>query len=170
MRGRGGSSLQGRHGRIESNFVSRGVNFILNAEGRASKGSTRSGLSGRIMSPVIQRQRAKRPNPASDDQHWSMLVFESLSAGAMTVLFGFVLITVVVGIFVILVWPLTYWDLTNTGLEKYGEWTSTVLWSVFGGGSLAGFWFFSGAAFRVKAQSRAGNGMGPGAKASRRSV
>jgi hypothetical protein len=84
-----------------------------------------------------------------------MLVFESLSAGVIAVMVGLLAVMVIVGIYVIVVWPLTFWDLTNTGLEKYGSWVNTVLWSVFGGGSLAGFWFFSGLAFKTKTVGKA---------------
>lgn len=99
------------------------------------------------MSPLIQRAR-----PASTDQHWSMLLFESLSAGVMAILIGFVAVLAVVGVYVIIVWPLTFWDLANLGLEKYDSWVNTVLWSIFAGGSMAGYWFFSGAAFKPKAK------------------
>jgi hypothetical protein len=61
----------------------------------------------------------------------------------------------VVGLYVVIVWPLTFWDLRNLGLEKYASWTQTVLWSVFAGGSLAGYWCFSGAAFKAKQKGRA---------------
>src|ERR1700716_1226287 len=103
------------------------------------------------MSPLVQRPRVKRPQGRADadtEQHWSMLVFESLSAGVMALLVGLLAVMVIVGVYVIVVWPLTFWDLTNSGLEKYGAWVNTVLWSVFAGGSLAGFWVFSGAAFK----------------------
>jgi hypothetical protein len=102
------------------------------------------------MSPVVQRPRvgtARRPDPT--DQHWSMLMFESLSAGVLAVAVGLAVVMAIVGIYVSIVWPLTFWDLANLGLEKYGEWTDTVLWSVFAGGSLAGYWCFSGAAFKT---------------------
>ena len=106
-------------------------------------------LFGRTMSPLVQRPRVKSPQGSADpDQHWSMLVFESLSAGVMAVMVGLLAVMVIVGVYVIVVWPLTFWDLTNSGLEKYGAWVNTVLWSVFAGGSLAGFWVFSGAAFK----------------------
>jgi hypothetical protein len=79
-----------------------------------------------------------------------MLIFESLSAGVMAVGAGFAAVLVVVGVYVVIVWPLTFWDLANLGLEKYGSWADTVLWSIFAGGSLAGYWCFSGAAFKSK--------------------
>jgi hypothetical protein len=85
-----------------------------------------------------------------------MLMFESLSAGVMAVAAGFAAVLVVVGVYVVIVWPLTFWDLANLGLEKYGSWADTVLWSVFAGGSLAGYWCFSGAAFKPKSK-RKGN-------------
>jgi hypothetical protein len=77
-----------------------------------------------------------------------MLLFESMSAGVMAVGVGFALVMIVVGVYVMLVWPLTFWDLASLGLEKYGAWVNTVLWSIFAGGSLAGYWCFSGAAFK----------------------
>jgi hypothetical protein len=103
------------------------------------------------MSPLVQRSRpgtAARPNPG--DQHWIMLLFESLSAGVIALGVGMAAVMVIVGIYVIVVWPLTFWDLTNVGVEKYESWTSTILWSVFGGGTLAGYWCFSGHAFKGK--------------------
>jgi hypothetical protein len=89
------------------------------------------------------------------DQHWSMLMFESLSAGVMAVTVGLAAVMAIVGVYVIIVWPLTFWDLANLGLEEYASWTNTVLWSVFAGGSLAGYWCFSGAAFKPKAKRKA---------------
>ena len=99
------------------------------------------------MSPLIERSRADaRPDPAY--QPWYMLLFESLGAGIMAVTFGLVAVMVVVGIYVIVVWPLTFWDLASLGLERYARWTNTVLWSVFGCGTILGYWLFSGAAFK----------------------
>lgn len=103
------------------------------------------------MSPLVQRPRTAAPRrPDPDHQHWSMLLFESLSAGVMTIFAGFVLVTVVVGVYVIIIWPLTFWDLANLGLEKYGSWIKPILWSVFAAGSLAGYWCFGGAAFKTR--------------------
>jgi len=79
-----------------------------------------------------------------------MLLFESLSAGIMTIFAGFVLVTIVVGVYVIIIWPLTFWDLANLRLEKYDSWINPLLWSVFAGGSLAGYWYFGGAAFKPR--------------------
>ena|SRR5579863_3604668 len=107
------------------------------------------------MSPLVERSRngsAQKPELA--DQHWSMLVFESLSAGVLSVTVGLGAVLVVVGIYVSLVWPLTFWDLDSLGLEQYASWTDTVLWSVFAGGSLAGYWCFSGAAFKSKPKAK----------------
>lgn len=106
------------------------------------------------MSPLVQRPRVQKPGSAGWEQHWGMLVFESLSAGVMTLLVLMMEIMVLVGIYGIIVWPLTSWDLTQTGLEKYSSWANTALWSVFAGGSLAGFWCFSGAAFKEKKKEK----------------
>jgi hypothetical protein len=107
------------------------------------------------MSPLVSRSRggsAQRPDPT--DQHWSMLLFESLSAGVLAVAVGSVAVLAVVGVYAMIVWPLTFWDLGNFGLEQYDSWANTVLWSVFAGGSFAGYWCFSGAAFKVKPKAR----------------
>jgi hypothetical protein len=104
------------------------------------------------LSPLVQRTRA---NPA--DQHWSMLLLESLSGGALALAVGFVAVLVLVGIYGVIVWPLTFWDMANLGLERYASWSDTVLWSVFAGGSLAGYWCFSGAAFKDRANKDRSN-------------
>ena len=93
-----------------------------------------------------------KPNPSA--QHWSMLLFESLSAGAAAIFVGLASVMMVVGVYAIFIWPLTFWDLATLGLEKYASWVNTVLWSVFAGGSLAGYWCFSGAAFKAKQRVR----------------
>lgn len=107
------------------------------------------------MSPLVQRSRPGSGRANSTDQHWTMLLFESLSAGVMAIGIGLVAVMIVVGVYVIVVWPLTFWDLANLGLEKYTVWTDTVLWSIFAGGSLAGYWCFSGAAFKNRPQAKA---------------
>lgn len=105
------------------------------------------------MSPIVQRSRpASKPDPLA--QHWSMLLFESLSAGVLAIGVGLAAVLAVVGLYVTIVWPLTFWDLANLGLEQYASWTNTVLWSVFAGGSLAGYWCFSGAAFKAKPKAK----------------
>jgi hypothetical protein len=107
------------------------------------------------MSPLVQRTRAGTARRLDQtDQHWSMLMFESLSAGVMAVAAGLAAVLTVVSVYVVIVWPLTFWDLANLGLEKYGSWTDTVLWSVFAGGSLAGYWCFSGAAFKDRRKAK----------------
>ena len=106
------------------------------------------------MSPLVQRSRSLSARPNSTDQHWGMLLFESMSAGVLAIFVGFVAVLSVVGVYVIIVWPLTFWDMANLGLEKLVPWVNTMLWSVFGGGTLAGYWCFSGHAFKAKPKSR----------------
>jgi hypothetical protein len=79
-----------------------------------------------------------------------MLAFQSLSAGALALMASGVLVMVVVGVYVLVIWPLTLWDISAAGWGKYSTWGVTILWSVFIGGSLAGVWVFSGAAFKGK--------------------
>jgi hypothetical protein len=116
------------------------------------------------MSPLVQRtrvlkraataQRANSSNGNSADQHWSLLIFESMSAGVMALLVLMMALMLLVGVYVIIVWPLTLWDLPVQNLDGYSSWVSMVLWSVFAGGSLAGLWCFSGAAFKDKKKAR----------------
>lgn len=101
------------------------------------------------MSPLVQRTRTgpvQRPNPA--DQHWSMLLFESCSAGALALGVGIASVLLVVSVYAVLIWPLTFWDLASLGLERYADYGNTALWSIFAGGTLAGYWCFSGEAFK----------------------
>jgi hypothetical protein len=120
------------------------------------------------MTPVVQKERARSAEGGSaSDEHWSMLVFESLSVGTMMVLVVMLAALMVVGVYVMLVWPLTFWDLSELGLENYGSWARTALWSVFAGGSLAGYWCVSGAAFRHKSSRKAQRAVAPGAKGTR---
>ena len=81
-----------------------------------------------------------------------MLLFESASAGVMAIAIGLAAVLIIVCAYTVIVWPLTFWDLANLGLEKYDSWVNTILWSVFAGGSLAGYWCFSGAAFKAKSK------------------
>jgi|SRR5579859_3849890 len=108
------------------------------------------------MSPLVQRPRTpaapKRPNDG--DQFWGMLLFESLSAGVLAVGLGLATVLAVFMLYAVLIWPLTFWDLTNLGLEQYASWTDTVLWSIFAAGTLAGYWYFSGAAFKNNPKTR----------------
>jgi hypothetical protein len=84
-----------------------------------------------------------------------MLMFESLSAGVVAVAIGMAAVMTVVGLYVVVVWPLTFWDLADPKFRKYDSLADTILWSVFAGGSLAGYWCFSGAAFRDKPKRKA---------------
>jgi hypothetical protein len=97
---------------------------------------------------VENTQKAASRQSGSKGQGWLMLLFESVSAGVISIFVLFVVIMAVVGVYVIVVWPLTFWDLDSLGLEKYAAWAKDLLWSVFAGGTLAGLWCFSGAAFR----------------------
>lgn len=92
-----------------------------------------------------------RKRPASGQQDWGMLIFESLSAGGIAVLLAMAATLVLVGIYTYFVWTFTNWDLAGVKLEKFG---SYALLSIFALGTGAGFWCFSGAAFREKGSPR----------------
>jgi len=102
-------------------------------------------------------RRAGDKPPARDEQIWPMLIFESLSAGGIAVLLVLGLALVLVGFYVGIVWPLTKWDLAHINQQTYLRWCEGTLWLIFAAGSGAGFWYFSGAAFREKPARTAGN-------------
>lgn len=104
------------------------------------------------MSPLVQQERAvsRSQRAASGSSRGSMLFYASFSAGLIALLVGFVALITLTGLYVIIVWPLTFWDLGNLHLERYTSLTGTIVASVFAGGSLAGFSYFSGSKWRFK--------------------
>ena len=84
----------------------------------------------------------------------SMLFFASFSGGLLALMLAFVVLITGVGLYSVLIWPLTFWDLANLGLEKYASWTGTITASVFAGGAFAGYWVFSGEPYKRKPQLR----------------
>lgn len=91
-------------------------------------------------------------------QHWGMLLFESMSAGVLAIFVGFVAVLVVVSVYVILVWPITFWDLANLGLERFEAWVRPCLWLVFCAGSVGGYFCFSGTIFKRQPRVPVGAG------------
>ncbi len=73
-----------------------------------------------------------------------MLFFASFSSGLAALMLAFIVVITGVGLYSLLIWPLTFWDLANVGLEKYANWTGIITASVFAGGAFAGYWVFSG--------------------------
>jgi hypothetical protein len=82
-----------------------------------------------------------------------MLFFASFSSGLLALILGFIALLALVGMYSVLIWPLTFWDLATLGIEKYAAWTEMIVLSVFSGGALAGYWMFSGERFKVKSTS-----------------
>ncbi len=80
-----------------------------------------------------------------------MLVFESLSAGAVAVFLALMAVLILVGIYSYFIWSFTHWNLTDV---ENGSWWKYALLLIFVAGSAAGLWCFSGAAFRGKAGQR----------------
>ena len=120
------------------------------------------------MSQLTKQKRVPVPRAQANPmaQHWGMLLFESFSAGVMAIFVGFVSVTIVVGLYVIVVWPLTFWDLANLRLERFNSWIHPILWSVFGFGSLVGFLCFSGIAFNARRRKPASTSTLSGSKES----
>jgi hypothetical protein len=101
------------------------------------------------LSPVVKHKRASVPGRKGNSiSRGHMLLIASFSCGLAALILGFVVLITGVGIYAVLIWPLTFWDLANFG-EQYSGWTWTIALSVFGGGALAGYSVFSGALFKV---------------------
>jgi hypothetical protein len=83
-----------------------------------------------------------------------MLFFASFCGGLLALMLAFLVLITGVGLYSLLIWPLTFWDLASLGLEKYASWTGTITASVFAGGALAGYWVFSGEPYKRKPQVR----------------
>lgn len=83
-----------------------------------------------------------------------MLFFASFSSGLAALMLAFIVVITGVGLYSLLIWPLTFWDLANVGLEKYANWTGIITASVFAGGAFAGYWVFSGEPSRGMAKVR----------------
>jgi hypothetical protein len=123
--------------------------FMLSAGCRPREHSWEDHLSSRV-----QNARAVTAhNPQASSQSWIMLLLESLSAGVMTIFVFLFVGLVAVSLFLIMVWPLTFWDLSNLGLERFAAWVKPLLWSLFAAGSLAGYLCFGGAAFKIRRKS-----------------
>jgi uncharacterized membrane protein YsdA (DUF1294 family) len=117
-----------------------------------------AGRGERLAGRTVARGRPRDSRrSASDEQSWPMLIFESLSAGMITVLLVLAAVLVLVGIYTGVVWSITKWDLAFAHSAKYRLWAERTLWLIFAAGSGLGFWYFSGAAFREKPARRAGN-------------
>ena len=85
-----------------------------------------------------------------------MVLYESLSVGitAILVLVGVALLAV--GLYVLVIWPLTEWDLVNVHLGAYQPTLRFFLVVIFMVASLVGFWFISGVAWGSKPDRRRG--------------
>lgn len=79
-----------------------------------------------------------------------MLFYAGLCGGIAALFLGFFLVLAVVGAYVILVWPLTFWDLANLGLEALGGWIWLIVLVTFAGGALGGLCYFSGLTLKSK--------------------
>lgn len=84
-----------------------------------------------------------------------MLFYSGLLGGISALLLGFILLLSILGVYVILVWPLTFWDLANLGLEKLGSWIWVIVAATFSGGALGGCCYFSGLLFGSKPEAKA---------------
>ena len=114
------------------------------------------------MSPLVQHKRPIRPasQPAAPrvlsggELYLRMLFSAGLIGGISALLFGFALLMAAVGLYVIVVWPLTFWDLANLGLEALGPWIWLIITATFAGGALGGLCYFSGLFSKRKLNTR----------------
>lgn len=104
------------------------------------------------MSPLVQHKRVIRPasQPAAPrarsggELYLRLLFYSALIGGISALLLGFALAMAAVGLYVTLIWPLTFWDLASLGLEALGPWIWLIITATFAGGALGGLCYFSG--------------------------
>jgi hypothetical protein len=109
------------------------------------------------LSPLVQRKRPIRPaRPTISDSelYRRMLFYASLLGGISALLLAVASLMAVLSAYVILVWPLTFWDLANLGLEELGLWTWVLVAATFVGGALGGYCYFSGFSFASKPKAK----------------
>jgi len=81
-------------------------------------------------------------------EYWGRVVFHSIGVGALALLALFFLVLLGVGVYGLIVWSWTEWDLSSIDWGPYGSVANGVLGLVFAVGTGVGLWFFSGAAWR----------------------
>jgi hypothetical protein len=109
------------------------------------------------LSPLVQRKRPIRPAQSTVTGpvlYRRVLFYASLLGGISALFLAVAFLMAVLGIYVILVWPLTFWDLANVGLEELGSWTWVLAAATFSGGALSGYCYFSGFSFAPKPKSK----------------
>jgi hypothetical protein len=109
------------------------------------------------LSPLVQRKRPIRPAQSTVTGpvlYRRVLFYASLLGGISALFLAVAFLMAVLGIYVILVWPLTFWDLANVGLEELGSWTWVLVAATFSGGALSGYCYFSGFSFAPKPKSK----------------
>jgi len=109
------------------------------------------------LSPLVQRKRPIRParlTTSDTELYRRMLFYASLLGGISALLVAVTFLMAVLGAYVILVWPLTFWDLANLGLEELGSWTWVLVAATFAGGALGGYCYFSGFSFAPKPKAK----------------
>jgi len=109
------------------------------------------------LSPLVQRKRPirpARPTASEPELYRRMLFYASLLGGISALSLAVAFLMAVLGAYVVLVWPLTFWDLANLGLEELGSWIWVLVAATFGGGALGGYCYFSGFSFAPKPKTK----------------
>jgi hypothetical protein len=91
----------------------------------------------------------RKPEPESGLEYWGRVVFHSIGVGALALALLFLLVLLGVGVYGLIVWSLTGWDLASIDWKSYESTAKGVLWLVFATGTGVGLWFFSGAAWKL---------------------
>ena len=94
-------------------------------------------------------QRPSQPPPNSGAiDHWSYVLFYSMGIGTLAV--GALLFTVLLAVWLYgqFVWTFTQWDLADVRLTPFKSLAYLVIAATFLAGTGAGFWIFSGAAWK----------------------
>jgi hypothetical protein len=97
---------------------------------------------------------SSQPQGSGAIDHWSAVLFYSMGIGTVAV--GALLFSVLMAVWLYgqFVWTFTHWDLANVRLAPFKSLAQLIILGTFIGGTCAGLWCFSGAAWRNRKPTR----------------
>jgi hypothetical protein len=102
------------------------------------------------------KKNSSPPQGSGAIDHWSIVLFYSMGIGTVAVAALLFALLMAVWLYGQFVWTFTHWDLAHVRLTPFKPLAQLVLLGTFLGGTCAGLWCFSGAAWKNR-KPAAGN-------------
>jgi hypothetical protein len=122
-------------------------------------------IEKRPVAPTASRvQPSPGPSPSLAQQdsgaidHWSVVLFYSMGIGTLAVVALLFAVLIVVWMYSQFIRTFTHWDLADVRLTSVKSFAYFLVLTTFVGGTCAGWWFFSGAAWKTRKGARASSG------------